>query len=60
MKLKTDNIFQVIEIKSTPEKVYDALMNEKSLAEFTGMTAKIENKIFLCKLIRILFFYLKN
>ena len=45
MKLKTDNIFQVIEIKSTPEKVYDALMNEKSLAEFTGMTAKIENKV---------------
>ncbi|MEZ4800418.1 MAG: SRPBCC domain-containing protein [Flavobacteriales bacterium] len=45
MKLKTDNIFQVIEIKSTPEKVYDALMNEKSLAAFTQMKAKVENKI---------------
>jgi len=45
MKLKTDNIFQVIEINSTPEKVYEALTNEKLHAEFTGMSAHIENKV---------------
>jgi activator of HSP90 ATPase len=41
MKLKTDNIFQVIEIKSTPAKVYEALTVEKVHAEFTGMSASI-------------------
>lgn len=45
MKLKTDNIFQVIEINSTPEKVYEALTNEKLHAEFTGMSAHIESKV---------------
>lgn len=45
MKLKTDNIFQVIEINSTQEKVYEALTNEKLHAEFTGMSAHIENKV---------------
>jgi activator of HSP90 ATPase len=41
MKLKTDNIFQVIEIKSTPAKVYEALTVESVHAEFTGMSASI-------------------
>lgn len=45
MKLKTDNIFQVIEIKSTPAKVYEALTAEKKHAEFTGMTARIVNAV---------------
>lgn len=41
MKLKTDNIFQIVEFKTTPDKVYEALMNESKHAEFTGMTAKL-------------------
>jgi activator of HSP90 ATPase len=41
MKLKTDNIFQVIEIKSTPAKVYEALTVDRVHAEFTGMSASI-------------------
>ncbi len=45
MKLKTDNIFQIIEIKAPIQKVYEALINEKQHAEFTGMSAKIENTV---------------
>ena len=45
MKLKTDNIFQVIEIKSTPAKVYEALTVESVHAEFTGMSASIVNAV---------------
>lgn len=45
MKIKTDNIFQFIEIAAPVDKVYEALMDEKKHAEFTGMSAKLENKV---------------
>lgn len=45
MKLKTDNIFQIIEINAPVEKVYAALIEEKQHAAFTGMSAKLDNKV---------------
>lgn len=45
MKLKTDNIFQIIEINAPVDEVYAALMEEKKHAEFTGMSAKLDGVV---------------
>lgn len=42
MRLKTENIFQVIEIAATPSAVYKAYMDEEKHAKFTGMKASID------------------
>lgn len=42
MRLKTENIFQVIEIDASPTMVYNTYMNEKKHAEFTGMEVTID------------------
>lgn len=38
-------IRQKILISASPEEVYDALMDEEKHSEFTGASAKIENKV---------------
>jgi activator of HSP90 ATPase len=45
MKLKTDNIFQVVELDCQPAEVYKALTDEKLHAKFTNMKAKIDCSI---------------
>lgn len=45
MKLKTDNIFQVVELDCQPAEVYKALTDEKLHAKFTNMKAKIDCRI---------------
>lgn len=45
MKLKTDNIFQVVELESSVEEIYQALMDESLHAKFTQMKARIDPKI---------------
>ena len=42
MKIKTDNIFQVIEIDAPTERVYQALTNPELLTKLTGMSAQME------------------
>ena len=42
---ETKTIKQIILIPATPEEVYDALIDEKKHAEFTGAKAKIDPKI---------------
>ncbi|MDH5296478.1 MAG: SRPBCC domain-containing protein [Nitrospirota bacterium] len=42
MKIKTDNIFHVVELDASISEVYKALIDEKLHAKFTGMTAKID------------------
>lgn len=42
MKLKTDNIFHVVELEASPAEVYKALIDEKLHSKFTGMGAKID------------------
>lgn len=44
MKLRTHNIFQVIEINASPSEVYDAYIKSKKHASFTGMRAEIDAK----------------
>lgn len=43
MKIKTDNIFQVIEIESSPDTIYQALTNPQLLTELTGMSAEMSS-----------------
>lgn len=43
--MKTRTIKQSVIIKATPEKVYQAFMNEKRHKEFTGYNARIYNKV---------------
>jgi len=45
MKLKTDNIFQITEVEASISEVYNALIDEKLHAKFTGMSAKIDPKV---------------
>ena len=42
---ETKTIKQIILIPATPEEVYDALIDEKKHAEFTGAKAKIDPKV---------------
>jgi activator of HSP90 ATPase len=42
MRIKTENIFQVIEIAADPNVVYNTYMDSKQHEAFTGMTANIE------------------
>lgn len=44
MKIKTDNIFQVIEIESGPDTIYQALTNPDLLTELTGMSAEMSSQ----------------
>ena len=39
--MKTKNIEHKVLIHATPEKIYDALMNEKKHSQFTGTPAKV-------------------
>ena len=43
--MKTKRIKQIVNIKASPIKVYEALMDSKKHAEFTGYPAKISNKV---------------
>jgi len=42
---KTTTIKQIVFIPAKPEEVYDALMDEKKHAEFTGSKASIDAKV---------------
>lgn len=44
MKIKTDNIFQVVELEASASDVFHAWMDEKIHARFTGSPARIENR----------------
>ncbi len=43
MKIKTDNIFQVIELDAPVNEVYKALTDALLLSRLTGMTAQMDN-----------------
>jgi activator of HSP90 ATPase len=42
MKIKTDNIFQVIELETEASKVYNALTDADLLSRLTGMSAEMD------------------
>ena len=42
MKIKTDNIFQVIELECSVGEVYQALTNAHLLSKLTGMSAEMD------------------
>ncbi len=42
MKIKTDNIFQVVELEASASDVFHAWMDERIHARFTGSPARIE------------------
>ena len=42
MKIKTDNIFQVVELECTVAEAFQVLINADLLSKLTGMTASIE------------------
>jgi len=42
--MKTKNIQHAVFIRATPKAVYDALMNQKQHAQFTGAPARIRTK----------------
>ena len=42
--MKTRNIEHTVQIRATPGKIYDALMNSKKHSQFTGKAAKIRAK----------------
>jgi activator of HSP90 ATPase len=44
-KMKTKDIHQEVHFNATPKKVYDALMDSKKHAEFTGADAEIVAKV---------------
>lgn len=43
--MKTKTIKQTVKIHATPKQVYEALMDSKKHAKFTGQKAKITNKV---------------
>jgi activator of HSP90 ATPase len=43
--MKTKNIEHKVLIRATPKEIYEALMNEKKHAQFTGEPAKIRAKV---------------
>jgi activator of HSP90 ATPase len=45
MKIKTDNIFQVIELDVDVIQAYNTLLNADLLSKFTGMKAELEGSI---------------
>jgi activator of HSP90 ATPase len=45
MRIKTDNIFQVVDLDATPAEVFKCLMDEKIHANFTGMNARISKEV---------------
>jgi len=45
MRVKTENIFQVIEIAASPTLIYNTYMDSKRHAAFTGMKANIELEV---------------
>lgn len=45
MKLKTDNIFQIVELDCGVNDVYKAFMDEKLHAKFTSMKAHIDARV---------------
>lgn len=44
MKIKTDNIFQVIELECAVSEVYKTLTDSALLSRVTGMTAQLETR----------------
>jgi activator of HSP90 ATPase len=42
MKLRTHNIFQVVEVNASPSSIYSTLMNSGKHAKFTEMKAEID------------------
>ncbi|MFZ6052254.1 SRPBCC domain-containing protein [Halocola ammonii] len=44
MQIKSDNIFQVVELNAKPSEVYEALMNSKKHRDFTRMKASISEE----------------
>jgi len=44
MKIKTDNIFQVIELEASVSEVYKALTDAELLTRLTGMSAQMDNE----------------
>ena len=42
MKIKTDNIFQVVELECSVSDAYRVLIDSEILSKLTGMTASIE------------------
>ncbi|WP_306643984.1 SRPBCC domain-containing protein [Sanyastnella coralliicola] len=42
MKLKTENIFQVVEVKASPSDIYDLLLDETTHSAFTNKSATID------------------
>ena len=42
MKIKTDNIFQVIELECSVSDAYNVLIDSEMLSKLTGMTASME------------------
>jgi activator of HSP90 ATPase len=44
MKIKTDNIFQVIEFECNVSEVYKTLTDAQLLAQLTGMSAQLETR----------------
>lgn len=42
MKLRTHNIFQVIELNASPSEIYSAYLDASKHAAFTGMKAEID------------------
>ena len=45
MKIKTDNIFQVIELECSVVELYRALTDAKLLSKLTGMDAKMDTHV---------------
>lgn len=43
--MKTKTIIQKIEFKASPHEIYEALMDEKKHAKFTGAKAKISREV---------------
>lgn len=44
MQIKSDNIFQVVELDATPSEVYQAFMDSEKHREFTRMRASIQEE----------------
>lgn len=44
-KIKTKTINQSVVLNANPKEVYDALMDSKKHSQFTGESAKINNKV---------------
>ena len=42
MKLRTENIYQVIELPAPPARVFDALLDQDAHVDFTGKDAFIQ------------------